>query len=100
MKSEEELRRERRIAWIVAAILVPISATFYITVKFVIKNHRVPTSSMRPTIHPGDRVVVNQLAYAFGEKPRAGDVVSYRIDATPTTPASEASSPRNRSTAA
>ncbi len=39
MKSEDELRRERRLAWIVVAILVPIAASFYITVRFVTPNH-------------------------------------------------------------
>jgi signal peptidase I len=81
MKSEDALRRERRLGWIAAAILVPMAGAFFVTARFVITHHRVPTGSMIPTIHRRDRVVVNHFAYAFGEKPRAGDVVSYRHEA-------------------
>lgn len=78
MKTEEKLRQERRLGLIAAAILVPIVVAFYVTIRFVITHHLVPTVSMSPTIHPRDRVVVNRLAYAFGAKPRTGDVVAYR----------------------
>lgn len=78
MKNEDALRRERRVGWIAAAILVPLGMALYVTLRFIVTNHLVPTGSMIPTVHPRDRVVVNRLAYAFGEKPRAGDVVSYR----------------------
>ena len=81
MKSEDELRRERRLAWIVVSILVPMAAAFYITVRFVTPNHLVPTGSMIPTVHRRDRVFVHRLADAFGRKPRAGDVVTYRLEA-------------------
>lgn len=78
MKSENELRRERRLGWIVVAILFALAGAFFVTVRFVVTNHLVPTGSMIPTIHPYDRVVVNHLAYAFGEEPRIGDIVAYR----------------------
>jgi signal peptidase I len=80
MKSEDVLRRQRRLGWIAAAILVPIGA-FFVTVRFVITKHLAPSGSMIPTVHRRDRVVVNRFAYAFGEKPRAGDVVTYRHEA-------------------
>jgi signal peptidase I len=81
MRNDDDLRRERRIGWIAAAILVPLGVVLYVMLRFVVTNHMVPTGSMIPTVHPRDRVVVNRLAYAFGEKPRAGDVVAYRQDA-------------------
>lgn len=78
MKSEDELRRERRRGWIFAAVgLTPVLA-LYLTLKFVTTTHLVPAGSMIPTVHPHDRVTVNRLAYAFGEKPKAGDVAMYR----------------------
>ncbi|HYI10928.1 MAG TPA: S26 family signal peptidase [Thermoanaerobaculia bacterium] len=63
MKSEDELRRERRLAWTVVAILVPIAAALYITVKFVTPNYLVPSGSMIPTVHRRDRVVVNRQSH-------------------------------------
>jgi len=78
MKSEDQLGRERRIGWIVVATLLAMAGVFFVTVRFVVTNHVVPSASMIPTIHPRDRVVVNHLAYAFGAQPRTGDVVAYR----------------------
>ena len=78
MKSEDELRRERRLGLLVAGILMALAVAFYVTVKFITPRFRIPTASMQPTIHPGDHVFVNRLAYAFGERPKSGEVVHYR----------------------
>lgn len=78
MKTEEELRRQRRRAWIVIAIVLLVAGIPIVTLRFVARRHRVPTGSMRPTIHQHDQVLVNQLAYAFGAKPQAGEVVGFR----------------------
>jgi signal peptidase I len=81
VKSEDELRREQRRGLIIAAILLIPIVPFLLTLRFVTTLHRVPTGSMIPTVHPRDRVFVNRLAYKFGEKPKVGDVVSYRQEA-------------------
>lgn len=78
MKSPDELRRQRRRAIIAVAILAPISVATFLATKVVFKQYRVPAGSMIPTIHRGDRVFVNRLAYAFGAKPKVGEVVSFR----------------------
>ncbi len=80
MKSEDELRRERRRGWIIVTVLMIPAVVFFVTLKFNTTHHLVPTGSMIPTVHPRDRVFVNRLAYAFGEKPKVGDVVAYRQD--------------------
>lgn len=77
MKSEDELRLERRRGWVIVAILLIPATIFFVTFKFIITHHLVPTGSMIPTVHQRDRVFVNRLAYSFGEKPRAGEVVAY-----------------------
>jgi len=78
MKSEQELRRERRIGLIVSIPLVTIAVVAWLTLKFVIGFSRVGANSMAPTIHRGDRVSINRLAYRFGGSPRVGDVAAYR----------------------
>ncbi|MFW6694268.1 signal peptidase I [Streptomyces sp. MAR4 CNX-425] len=44
---------------------------------FVVQPFLVPSSSMEPVLQPGDRVLVNKLAYAFGDEPKRGDVVVF-----------------------
>lgn len=50
----------------------------------VVQPYFIPTPSMAPTIHPGDRVLVNKLQYRFTGVHR-GDVVVFP-DPTHTTP--------------
>ena len=44
--------------------------------KFVYANAQVPTGSMIPVVEPGDRLIVNRLAYLF-EAPKRGDIVMF-----------------------
>ena len=44
---------------------------------FVARPFGVPSGSMENTLHPGDRLVANQLAYAFGGHVQRGDVVVF-----------------------
>ncbi|MFE2414842.1 signal peptidase I [Kitasatospora sp. NPDC059408] len=44
---------------------------------FVARPFTVPSGSMEDTLRPGDRLIANQLAYAFGDHPRRGDVVVF-----------------------
>ena len=44
--------------------------------KFVYANAQVPTGSMIPVVEPGDRLIVNRLAYLF-EEPKRGDIVMF-----------------------
>jgi hypothetical protein len=42
MKSEDQLRRERRLGWIVVAFLFAMAGAFIVTVRFVVTNHLYP----------------------------------------------------------
>ncbi|MEV0265350.1 signal peptidase I [Streptomyces sp. NPDC050617] len=44
---------------------------------FVVQPFLIPSGSMENTLHVGDRVLVNKLAYRFGDEPRRGDVVVF-----------------------
>ncbi|KOU68128.1 signal peptidase I [Streptomyces sp. NPDC060334] len=44
---------------------------------FVLQPFLIPSRSMEPTFRVGDRVLVNKLAYRFGDQPRRGDLVVF-----------------------
>ncbi|MET9437411.1 signal peptidase I [Streptomyces sp. NPDC006551] len=44
---------------------------------FVLQPFLIPSGSMEPTLQVGDRILVNKLAYRFGDAPRRGDVVVF-----------------------
>ncbi|MER8233876.1 signal peptidase I [Streptomyces sp. NPDC094049] len=44
---------------------------------FVLQPFLIPSGSMEPTLQVGDRILVNKLAYRFGDGPRRGDVVVF-----------------------
>ncbi|MFI9027207.1 signal peptidase I [Streptomyces sp. NPDC053560] len=44
---------------------------------FVVQPFLIPSSSMENTLQVGDRVLVNKLAYRFGDEPRRGDAVVF-----------------------
>lgn len=44
---------------------------------FVVESYQVQGTSMLPTLHNGDRVLVNKLAYVFG-KPETGQIIVFR----------------------
>lgn len=78
MKTELEVRRERRIGVIASVVLLSMAVVVWLALKFVIGFSRIGANSMAPTFHRGDRVSVNRAAYRFGAKPQVGDVASYR----------------------
>jgi signal peptidase I len=61
-----------------------LAAAFIVTgliLSFIAKPYWVPSGSMETTLQPGDRVMVNRLAYV-GASPATGDIVVF--DAGPT----------------
>ncbi|MBB5116707.1 signal peptidase I [Streptomyces eurocidicus] len=44
---------------------------------FVVQPFLIPSGSMENTLRIGDRVLVNKLAYRFGDEPLRGDVVVF-----------------------
>jgi len=79
----------RLVDW---TLTIAVAAGFVLVFEAeVAKPYRIPTSSMEPTLHcarPGawcegrfsDRVVVNRLAYRFGD-PKRGDIVVFNAPA-------------------
>jgi signal peptidase I len=56
-----------------------LAAAFVVTglvLSFVVKPYWVPSGSMETTLQPGDRVMVNRLAYE-GSSPCTGDVIVF-----------------------
>jgi signal peptidase I len=73
--------RDRRRALIghLTELPVLIFAAFLIAVvikTFLVQAFFIPSESMLPTLHPGDRVLVEKLGYHF-HPPRRGDVVVF-----------------------
>ncbi|MGP3948342.1 signal peptidase I [Streptomyces sp. 7N604] len=68
----------RRGPWRRAALLAGLCAVFLgLLSACVVQPFLIPSGSMEPTLRAGDRVLVNKLAYRFGDEPRRGDVVVF-----------------------
>lgn len=61
------------------AVILAVVIRFFLFEPFVI-----PSASMEPTLVPGDRVMVNKLAYRLGE-PKPGDIIVFRYPLDPRT---------------
>lgn len=58
-------------------LLVGLALAVTLVVRlFVVQAFYIPSGSMEPTLHVGDRVLVSKLAYTFGDVQR-GDVVVF-----------------------
>ena len=71
--------RLRTVAGHLTELPVLILAAFVIAVvikTFLVQAFFIPSGSMLPTLHPGDRVLVEKLAYRLHD-PRRGDVVVF-----------------------
>lgn len=60
------------------AILAAAAVIAYLLQAFVVKPFQIPSESMNPTLEPGDRVLVNRVAYKFGSKPKRGDIIVFQ----------------------
>ena len=70
-------RRWRR--WLIDAIETGLLAlVLFVGINALSARIRVESISMLPTLHPGDFVVVNKVAYQLGE-PHRGDVIVFRL---------------------
>jgi signal peptidase I len=72
------LRRLAPRGGIVELLLTVLLAlgTAWLFQAYVVKPYRIPSSSMEPTLFPGDRVLVSRFTYARGN-PERGDVVVF-----------------------
>ncbi len=69
----------RRVTGSIWFHLISAFVVVGLVLSFVAKPYLVPSASMEQTLSPGDRVLVNRLAYA-GSSPQPGDVVVFDAD--------------------
>lgn len=68
-------RNTRRVVEWVVLIALALAAAFVLRT-FVVQSFYIPSESMTPTLQVGDRVLVNKLAYRFGD-PSRGDIAVF-----------------------
>ncbi|WP_376770828.1 signal peptidase I [Streptomyces lonarensis] len=73
VEADERRSRSWRL-W--GSCLLALVLGFALTSAFVMQAFLIPSGSMENTLHVGDRVVVNKLAYRFGDIER-GDIVVF-----------------------
>jgi signal peptidase I len=76
-------RRHVLVEWVVIVVVALVAALLIKT--FAIQAFFIPSQSMEPTLLPGDRVLVNKLAYDF-HPVHTGDVIVFRRPPNDTTP--------------
>ncbi|NGO73058.1 signal peptidase I [Streptomyces boncukensis] len=69
--------RLRSRSFRLAACALGVVLVTLLTSAFAVQPFLVPSSSMEPALRVGDRVLVNKLAYRFGNHPERGDVVVF-----------------------
>ncbi|MFI9061110.1 signal peptidase I [Streptomyces sp. NPDC053429] len=68
----------RGLTWRRAGLLGLACTVFVLLLgNFVVQPFLIPSRSMEPTLRVGDRVLVDKLAYRFGDQPKRGDVVVF-----------------------
>lgn len=82
---ENETKKEGRAGWyqLLYDILetVLLSAALFLVINALTARVRVDGHSMLPTLENGNFVLVNRLAYRFGE-PQRGDIIVFHFDLT------------------
>lgn len=74
---DEDSAPRRRAFWKELPILVVVALAVAVVIKtFLVQAFYIPSASMRDTLLEGDRVMVNKLAFRFGE-PERGDVIVF-----------------------
>ena len=58
---------------ILTALIITFAVNNYIAV-----NAKVPSGSMETTVMPGDRIIINRLAY-LNTLPKRGDIISFKF---------------------
>lgn len=76
---KNEQARPAKPWWREALELIALAAVLAFAFKlFLFDTRNIPSSSMVPTIRPGDRVIMSRLAYLGEKEPQRGDIVVFR----------------------
>jgi signal peptidase I len=70
-------RRSRFSAWRGVLETAVLALAIFLGVRLAVQNFRVEGDSMLPTLHDGQYILVDKLAYAFGS-PQRGDIVVFQ----------------------
>lgn len=74
-KTDAQRRRQRRyLLWLPILLVLAFIAFGY-------SAYFIPSSSMLPTLKPGDHVIIlrSRMAYPFGGMPARGDIIVFRL---------------------
>ena len=58
-------------------ITLLLAVVAYCGLTYSIQNTEVVGQSMEPSLHHGERVLINKLAYRFGGRPQRGDIIVF-----------------------
>ena len=73
----QKVRSRRRIAIEWAVILVVAVTASFLIRSYAVQTFVIPSGSMKPTLHVGDRILVNKLSVDFGTI-NVGDVIVFK----------------------
>jgi signal peptidase I len=60
------------------ALIVAVALGLALAVQaYAVKPYRIPSASMEPTLHVGDRVLVNRFSRRLGSEPKVGQIVVF-----------------------
>jgi signal peptidase I len=72
------IRRVRSNSIVELVVLVAIALFLALTVQaYAVKPYRIPSGSMEPTLHIGQRVIVDRITHRLGSSPSVGDIVVF-----------------------
>lgn len=81
--------KKKRPFWRELPVLIVVSFAAALVIKtFLLQAFYIPSASMEPTLHEGDRVLVEKVGYRFGE-PDRGDVVVFERQGPATLPSDD-----------
>ena len=79
LPAQEELEEQPSVGWMLLRELtetIVLSLIIFLLVRQVIQNYRIESHSMQPNFFEGQFILVNKLAYRFGD-PDRGDVIVF-----------------------
>lgn len=73
------LKQARENKLVETALFLVIAVVLAVALQaLVVKPYKIPSGSMEPTLHVGDRVLVNRFAHRIlGHEPKVGDIVVF-----------------------
>ena len=77
---DPETTDEPNMGWLLARELIEtivLSLIIFLVIRMVVQNFRIESHSMEPNFYEGQFILVNKLAYRFGD-PQRGDVIVFK----------------------